>query len=190
MVATMNVFVDVGGSNNNPGTEQNTESLGPPNIRLKRADNATIDLLNPCIILSSGTSLSRWKSMYLQAIVAPDTQINNVQLYTAGTGFGTGITLNVGEQFPEKNSASDIGYEVADTDDESMVTNYVGITSEVDLFSKIVSSTLPVTISESGNIINAIGDTTNYVVLQLSVADTASPGDLTNATITWEYDEI
>jgi len=96
----------------------------------------------------------------------------------------------VGEQFPTKNSGSNAGYEVADTDDEEMVAGHGGITSSVDFFTKTEGAPLSVTISEAGSIINAIGETCNYVVLQMEVINTASPGDLANETWTWKYDEI
>jgi len=47
-----------------------------------------------------------------------------------------------------------------------------------------------VTISEAGAIIDASGETTNYVGAQMDVADTASPGDLADETWTFQYDEI
>ena len=43
MVATMSVYYDFGGTNDNPGTEQDIDALGPPRLRFKDADNATID---------------------------------------------------------------------------------------------------------------------------------------------------
>lgn len=194
MAATMNVYFDFGGSDGNPGTNQNVDSLGPPNLRFKTADDANIDANNPIPIPSSGTKYSYWKHIYLYCSSAPNTQINNVKLYTDGGGFGTGVTLYVGDQFPTKNSGSSSGYEVAtgtqgDTGDE-MVANHSGISSKSDLFSYTSSSPLSVSISESGGIIDAVGETTNYVVLQMAVDNTASPGNLADETITFSYDEI
>ncbi len=47
MVATVVVMFDFGGTDGTPGTQQDTSSLGPPNIRFKDADVviATLDLL-------------------------------------------------------------------------------------------------------------------------------------------------
>jgi len=39
-------------------------------------------------------------------------------------------------------------------------------------------------------VLRAVGETTDYVVLQLAVSDTASPGNLSAETITFQYDEI
>ena len=190
MAATMKVYFDFGGSNGSPGTQQDTTSLGPPNLRFKRADNATIDSNNPCTIPPSGTSYSRWKQIYLYCSVAPSSQINNVRFYTDGTGFGTGITVKVGLQFPTKNSGSSAGYEVADTDDEELVAGHGGITSSADAFGYTEGSPLSVTISEGDSVINGVGDTCNYVALQMEIVSTASPGDLNNEQFTFKYDEI
>jgi len=103
--------------------------------------------------------------------------------------------LKVGEQFPTKNSGSDAGYEVAtgtpgDSGDE-MVAAHAGLSSSVDAFGKTQGSPLSgPSISEAGNIIDAVGETTDYLALQMEVDDTASPGDLANETLTFQYDEI
>ena len=189
MVATFEVFLDTGGSSGSPGTETSTDSLGPPNIRFKRADNPTIDGNDPNIIPVSGSNESRWKQIYLKCTVAPDTQVDNVKIYTDGTGFGTGVSVEVGSETPIKNSASDAGYDPSDTNDEDMAV-HTGISSHSNFFAFTSGSPKDVTISETGNIIDAINETTNYVVLQMDVANTATPGNLTNETVTYEYDEI
>lgn len=194
MAAVMDVYFDFGGSDGAPGTEQDTDALGPPNLRFKTADDATIDDNNPIPIPEAGTKYSFWKQIYLYCGTAPSTKVDNVKLYSDGGGFGTGITLKVGEQFPIKTNALNTGYEVAtgtpgDTGDE-MVAAHAGLTSSVDMFGKTVGSPLAVTINEDGNLINAIGETTNYVCFQMEVISTASPGNLTDETLTFQYDEV
>lgn len=182
---------DFGGSDGTPGTQQDTSGLGPPNLRFKDADDATINLVNPLVIPPSGTKYSRWKHVYLKCTVAPNTQIDNIRFYTDGGGFGTGITLKVGLQFPVKNSGANTGYEVAGTADEELVASHVGITSSADAFGYTSGAPLTgPTISEAGSIINATNETTNYQLFQLEVASTASPGNLADETVTWVYDEI
>lgn len=195
MVADISIYFDFGGSDGTPGTNQDTDGLGPPNIRFKTEDDATIDTNNPVPIPAAGTNRSFWKQMYARCDAAPDTQVDNFQLYTDGGGFGTGITINIGDQFPTKNSGSNAGYEVATgtvgTSGDDVVTNHAGISSVTDLFSFIVSATLSgPTISEDSNIINAIGETSNYFILQADVINTATPGNKTDETITLQYDEI
>lgn len=189
MVAAFEVTLDTGGTVDNPTLSTDTDPLGPPNVRYKRADNSTIDNINPNIIPSAGTTNSRWKSLFLKCVTAPDTQVNNVKIYTDGTGFGTGITVNVGNETPIKNSSSSAGYDPADTNDDPLV-NHVDITGVTDFFTFTSGSPKTVSISETGSIINAINETTDYVVTQMDVINTATPGDLANETITWEWDEI
>ena len=189
MAADLSVYFDFGGSDNNPGTEQDTDALGPPSIRFKVADDATIDTNDPIPIPGSGTGYSYWKQVYLYCDTAPSTQVDNIKFYTDGGGFGTGITLKAGDEFPVKNSTADTGYDVANA--AEVMTNHTDITASTDAFTFTSGSPLSgPTISEAGNVINAIGETTNYLVLQLEVADTASPGDLANETLTFQYDEI
>lgn len=194
MAAVMDVYYDFGGSDTAPGTEQDTDALGPPRIRFKTADDATIDTNNPIPIPAAGTKYSYWKQIYLYCGTAPSTKVDNVKLYSDAAGFGTGITLKVGDEFPVKTSVSDAGYEVAtgtpgDTGDE-MVAAHAGLTGSTDMFTFTSAAPLSVTIGEASTQIDAIGETTNYVVMQMEVADTASPGDLTDETLTFRYDEV
>jgi hypothetical protein len=189
MAAEFSVYYDFGGSDNNPGTEQDIDALGPPTLRFKQADNATIDANDPMPIPASGTEYSRWKQIYLYCDTAPDTQVDNVRFFTDGGGFGTGITVNVADQFPVKNSGADTGYDVSDANE--VMTTHTDITSSTDAFTFTSGSPLSgPSISEAGNIIDAIGETTNYLVLQMEVESTASPGNLADETFTFRYDEI
>ncbi len=191
MVAAFNTMLDTGGTDNSPGTSTNVDSLGPPCIRFKRADNPTIDSVAPCTIPASGTSYSRWKQIYLKCVTtAPSVQVDNVRLYTDAGGFGTGIAVKIGDQYPVHNSAATTGYDVADTDDQAMATGHTDITTSSDFFGKTVGAPATITISEAGSVIDALNETTNYAVLQMEVISTATPGDLGNETITWKYDEI
>ncbi len=81
MVATVKVFYDFGGSDGNPATEQDTSSLGPPNLRFKTNDNATIDNQDPIPIPTSGSVDSYWKHVYLKFTGGTFTQIDNVKFY-------------------------------------------------------------------------------------------------------------
>jgi len=189
MVATFNVRLDTGGSAAAPGAQTNTDLLGPPNIRYKRADDPNINNNNPNIIPSTGTNFSRWKQTYIACTFAPDTQVDNVKIYTDGTGFGIGITVVIGNQTPAKTGATSTGYDPSDVDNESII-NHSGITSDTDFFTFTSVSPFAIPISEVGGIINEIGETCDYVVTQMELLNTASPGDLPDETITYEYDEI
>lgn len=189
MVAEFNVFIDTGGSTESPAIETNTDPLGTPNIRYKRADDPNIDNLDPNIIPTSGTSYSRWKSQYLKCTVAPDTLVNNIHIDTDGLGFGAGISVKVGNETPTKTSVSDAGYDVSDTDDDPLI-NHAEISGFEDFFSFTAGFPKLISISEEGGIIDAVDETCDYIVTQMEIIETASPGDLTNETITYEYEEV
>jgi len=192
MTATVAVFVETG-LNATP-VPQDTTGLGPPNIRFKTADDSLIDANNPIPIPAGADNRSFWKHIFLQAI-SPGTflQIDNVQFYTDGTGFGTGISVQIGNETPTKNSGSTAGYDqatgtVGTTGNE--LTTHANVSGKVSAFGFTSGSPKAVSISEAGAIIDAIGETTNYIVCQMDVANTASPGDLADETWTFQYDEI
>ena len=195
MVAAFSVYFDTGGTDNTPGASTDVDALGAPALRFKTNDNTTIDAIDPIPVPSSGTNYSYWKQIYLYCDTAPDTQVDNIKFYTDGAGFGTGITLNVGDEFPTKNNASDAGYEVATgtsgTSGDEVVAAHADLTGVTDAFTFTSGSPLSgPTISEDSSIINAIGETSNYLVLQVAVGTTASPGNKTDETLTFQYDEI
>lgn len=191
MVATFNVMQDNGGTDGTPGSSTNTDALGPPNVRMKYADDALIDANDPIPVPSSGTKYSKWKSLFMKCTNAPNTQCDNFKFYTDGGNFGTGITVRVGEQFPTHNSGATTGYKVATPTDTAMLNNYTGITSVADAFTYTSGSPLSgPSISEAGSIINALNETTDYLILQMEVISTASPGNLADETFTIQYDEI
>ncbi len=191
MVATVAVFVETGPNATPVPTD--TTALGPPNIRFKTADDPTIDANNPIPIPASGTKRSFWKHIFLKATAGPFTQIDNVKFFTDGTGFGTGITVFVGDETPIKTSVSTAGYDQATGmvgDDGDELTTHINITAKTDAFTFTSGTPKTVTIGEAGAIIDAVGETTNYVIGQMDVASTAGPGDLPNETWTFQYDEI
>jgi len=197
MAATLQEVFDSGGTDANPANETVVDALGPPRLKMKTADNSVIDNVNPIPKPAAGTNYSFWKQVYLKCSVAPATQCDNFKWYTDGGGFGTGITLKVGNQFPTKKHDSDAGYEVAtgtvgETGDEmvSGAQSHSGITSASDAFTKTSVSPLAVTIGETDGLVNGVGDTTNYIVLQAGVTSTASAGTPANETVTWKWDEI
>jgi hypothetical protein len=110
MVATVAVFFDFGGSNGTPATEQDTSSLGPPNLRFKTADDATIDNQNP-IPIPSGTAInSFWKQIYLKVTGGTFTQIDNVN-----------ATLKLGDTVGTKLKTSANGFQLIDVNSSDAV---------------------------------------------------------------------
>ncbi len=196
MAATFNVVLDTGGSNGSPGTSTVVDALGPPNVQCKTADDPTVDTINPCVIPASSTNYSYTKSLFMKCTGAPATQVNNVQIYTSGSNpLGTGVDIHIGQQFPTHNHGSTAGY-IKATGTQSvtgneMTTFYTGITSTSSIFSYIQGSALVISISESGGNIVNVNDTTNYFVIQMTIASTATAITQTpSATATIQYDEI
>jgi hypothetical protein len=197
MVAVFSVRYDNTGTDGTPGLETDVDALGPPSLRFKTNENATIDAIDPVPVPVAGTNYSYWKQIYLYCETAPDTQVDNIKFYTDGTGFGTGITLNVGLQFPVKNSLADTGYEVASTGGTSGTTGveltvgHADVTTVASAFDYTSGAALTgPTISETSSLIDAIGETTNYLCLQIAVGTTAVPGNKVDETLTFQYDEI
>lgn len=189
MVATFNTYLDYGGAENAPGFSVSIDALGPPMLRWKRADNSTIDNVDPIPIPAGADNYARWKSIYLRCSAAPSLQVDNVRIYSDGVLWGATAVVDVGDETPTKNSGSSAGYDVADVN-LTMVVNHTDITGITNFILAIVGAPKAVSISEAGAIINAIGESSNYVVLQMHVTNAAVQGDLANTTITWLYDEI
>jgi len=154
-------------------------------IRLKSADNNNTSTISyPVRIPDAGTNYSYVVSSKINVSVAPDTSITNMQLYTNGTGFGTGITLNIGDQYP-------VTYVQATgtpgVTGNRMTTVYNGvITSVTDLFSYTSGSPLTLTmIKNSGT-----GNYTNFICIQAYIRTTATKGAKSSKNITLRYDEV
>lgn len=189
MAATVSIFAD-------KGATPSAVDVVSTGIKFRTDDNPdTIDNTNPIPIPSAGTKRSFWVHLYLKVTGGTFTDISNVKFYTAGgTLYGdAGVTLYVGTETPTKNSGSNAGYTqatgtVGDSGSE-MVVGHAVVTAKANANIFVVGSPKAITISEAGNIINAVNETSNYVVLQLDVANTATAGTKTAETLTFRYDE-
>lgn len=190
MAADIRIHVSTGAG----PTDTDVSALGPPRIRMKTNDNPTIDVIDPIPIPPSGTIRSYWKHLFIQAISAPSVQIDNVKFYTDGSLFISGVILQAGDQTPVKNSGSSAGYDQATgtpgADGDELVANHTGISSKTNASSVTSGAPLSVTISETDNLIDDIGDMSNYVLVQMDVDSTPPPGDLADEDMTFEFDEI
>lgn len=187
MVAAFDWCSDFGGTVDTPASTNQVAT----NFRFKDADNNTQDLNNPIVIPAAGSVKSRWKHTFIRCTTAPDTQVDGVVFYTTTNPYPTGITLLVGNETPTKNSGATTGYDPSDVSDEVM-TNHVDITGSTDVAANYTSTgtAKSISISEAGSVINAIGETCNYIVLQLQVASTATSGTMPAETLRAEYNEI
>lgn len=190
MVATFSVIFDWGGIDAAAANQTDIDALGPPTLRFKDADDATIDAGGILVVPGAGTKYSYLKHIVILCDNADGHSMNNVGIYTDGGVPAANVDVNIGDETPERNSGSDAGYEVSIADSE-MSAQHAGITGTSSYFAKTAGegTDFDVTISEAGNVINAVNETCNYVVLQMTVAAAADPGDLANETGTWSYDE-
>lgn len=185
MAAIFFVTYDNGGTDNTPGTNATIT-----NLRFNAEDTNDQDTASPIDVPGAGTEYSYWKQVYLKCTTAPDTQVDGVEVYSDGTlGWGAGATVKVGDGTQTKTSASSAGYDVANA--QEVMTNHTHVSASTDLFTYTSGSARTVSISETSNLIDAINETTDYLVLQLEVASTyAGSGTQAQETITWSYDEI
>jgi hypothetical protein len=165
MVAT----VTIGEKNGAGGTYTNKTS---DVIRMKNADNATVDSSNPMVIPGSGSdwSFEKWLRLKIGA-TGPAVQITNAKFYTDGAnGMGTGVSLwaKAVSSFatPAEGTAS---------------------TGYTDAFSYTSGSALSLGAGPFTAINTEFGD---HVVLLLQVASTATQGSTPTETVTFTYDEI
>lgn len=191
MVATFDVIFDWGGANDAPGNETDVDALGPPCIRFKDADDATIDTNDKIVVPGAGNKYSRWKHLSLSCSNADGHTMNNFAVYTDGGAWDANTDCDIGDEQPTKNSGSDAGYEVADTADETLAANHAHVTGVTDFFGYTAGegTDYDITCSEAGNAIDAANEHCDYITLQFHCSNAASPGDLANETGTFSYDE-
>lgn len=159
-------------------------------VRFKNADNATVDLVNPLVIPTSGQEYSYEK--YLRLEITDEggfSQIDNLQVYTDGSnGFGTGVlcwyALTGSYDTPAiPNEANDPPQSTAAGSPQENMADLFGLTSgapgDLDAI-----NTGPFT---NGSPTEQIGD---FIVMVMEVNATATQGVTPSETLTFAYDEI
>ena len=191
MVAEVAIFTDYGGSDGNPSTEENISSNSPVNLRFKTADNNTVDSVDEIPIPSSGINRSYWKHVYLKVVGGIFSRIGNIKFYTNGTNYGSGITINVGNETPVKDSGYVIANGIRGTTGNEMVASHGGISGKTEVFGNYTSgSPKTVSISESGSLMDSVNETSDYLIFQMDIDNTVTKADLSNKTWTIQYDEV
>jgi hypothetical protein len=155
------------------------------NTRANAEDaHSTGGTTNPIQIPAAGTNYSFWVASRLSAGTSPSGTINNIKWYTDGSNnFGTGVTckMNTATGYVQATGTAGTTGDILNT------TNYstlAGATS--DCFGFTSGSPKSVT----GSISNpSTGDFGDFVVYQIEVGTSASPGATAQETFTWKYDE-
>ena len=140
------------------------------NIRLKTADNSTVDLLNPIVKPASGSAWSFEKWLKLNVTGGTYTQISNIRVYTDGSnGMGTGINL----------------WAKATT---TYATPALGTASTgyANAFTYVVGAPL----SLGAGPFSGVGEKGDHCVLLAEVTSAASGGLTASETLTLAWDEI
>ncbi len=185
MVATVKVYRYTGAS---AATGTDITSI---NTRANSYDgHSTADTTYPIQIPAAGSNYSYWVSTRLNCTSLPSGTINNLRWYTDGSnGLGTGVTMKAAKA----STGADSGYRQATgtpgtTGTELSTGNHSGLdATPADAFTFTSASPLSLTGSvSSGGATGAFGD---YVVYQIIVASTASPGATSTETLTYKFDE-
>lgn len=148
------------------------------------ADNYNPGTANPIPIVTGQTKRSFWKNHELR-LSGTYTEISNIKIYTDGGGFGTGITTYAGNECPTPAQYEQATGTVGDTGNELVATHTI-ITAKTDLFT--YTSAAPKDVDAGPY--STPPESTKHVCLQMDVADTASPGELTAESIVFRYDEV
>jgi len=158
------------------------------NTRLNSDDaHSTAGTTNPILKPSSGTNYSFWAVTALYHDGAGTGTVNNIKWYTDGAnGLGTGRGLVVATAGVYDQATGDTG----ESGTQLTVANYGNGTTDlnaepVNAFGLTTGSPLSVDGTETDPEDEYIGD---MVVVQATVADTASAGVSSAETITWRYD--
>jgi hypothetical protein len=145
-------------------------------VRFKDADNATVDANNPLVVPTGATIYSYTKKLRAYMEAPPAVNVQNFRWYTDGTNsFGTGIACTV------KNLGVTWG------------ANYkTAMVGGADLFGKTSVAPLDGDGTDAGPFVPANDDSFigDLIELQMSVANTASNGQLSAETLTLAFDEI
>ncbi|MFH0938237.1 MAG: hypothetical protein V1899_03015 [Planctomycetota bacterium] len=141
-------------------------------VRFRLSDVDTGDTANPVVIPAAGTNYSWLKNLRLYATTSPASIIDNLKFYSDGVAWATGITV--------KGKASD-------TYVDPVANGASILAGATDLYTYTTGAPLSLT----GSISNpTTGDFGQFVVAQLLMASTASPGVSTGRTYYFRYDEI
>lgn len=140
-------------------------------VRFKLADNTNVDNSDPITIPSSGYTNSFTKQLRLYVATAPSQVINNFKMYSDGSNnFGTGVSVN----------ATNAG--------TTFSSNATSLMDGSDLFSYTSGAPLALNVTATNQ--TGTGMAGDICKLQMRISSLCSPGQLSQETLTFSYDEI
>lgn len=138
-------------------------------LMMRSNDSVAVTKANPITIPTGATVHSFEKWLRFKCTVAPSNQCTNFKYWGPNTIPGTGLLLFAGTTDTGATpTASDSSIATTQQD-----TNYYDTSHQLAI---------------TGTLVN-VNDETDYVVLQLDVANTASPGDIVQQTHNYSFDE-
>jgi len=133
-------------------------------------DHATAPEDAPIVVPSSLLNYSYESWMRFKCSVAPSNVCENFKIWSSGTSVGTGLEITVNSDAVDAYATPVITESAAGTR-----VNFAshGIGAKIDITGSLVNN----------------GDKTDFSVFQLEVGPTAGPGDITDQTVYFSYDE-
>jgi len=151
-------------------------------VRLKNADNATVDTADPLVVPGAGQEYSFEKFLRLEATVAPDTEITDVEFFMDGSNdYGTGVKLW---------GRAIAAYATPAVPPEGVDPPEFPVNGTPAAGTDAFSWTSGAPVSLGAGPFTGTGDLADYVVLVMEVEPTAANGSLTAETATFRWDEI
>ena len=175
------------------GSGPTEHEVGAGGLRFKAIDNDAhnVDLTNPIPIPAAGTNYSYLCHVYIKATAGSGFSINNIKFYGDGAVYDANTPVMVGGETPQNPAEYDQATGTAGETGTEMVADHTIITTSVSATTLTSASPKTVTVpTAQAGVIDASGEVSNYVVLQMNVGTAATPGTLANETLTFRYDEV
>ncbi len=160
-----------------PGTPT-TKTSGT--IRFKDADDANVDLINPIVRPGDGSVFSYEKYLRLRiGATGPTGSITSPRAFSdSSDGLCTGVTMEAGQSGA---AGTPFGYVQPVKTDSAVATT--------DFFSFTSGAPLALDQDVAGPFSGTNLDIADFLILQVEVASTASPGLTPTETLTLSFDE-
>lgn len=152
-------------------------------------DQSAQDVTNILMRPLAGNKYSYWKTIYLNCVTTPVTQINNVKIWSDGSVGWADITYNIGDETLILGDYEQATGTAGSTGDYLLdgVDGHGGITGVTNIETYAAEGSGK---TITGSISNPnVGQISNLVILQLTIGTSAVAGTLASEPLTWGYDE-